>query len=327
MATQPQLALAEVVNYDVTETQIADLRSRFADVQFDTPERYEEGRKALATVRGLRTAIERRRKELKAEHLERGRKIDNVAKQLTALIEAIELPMLDRKATVDMAKEEAERAAREADLIAKEAALKAAQAAEDARIKVENERLAADRATFAEAQRKADEERKANEEADRLERERVAAQQREAQAKLDAERAALDARERAIEEQRQAVARAEEERLAAVRAEQEAIEQAERDRVAAEEARVRSEAEARRMEELRPELERAAEFGRRILALADDAPALTSMEAANRIDWACGRLRRIGDALTGRPSEPAATAPSLATVTPIIPDPSEGVIR
>lgn len=325
MATQPQLALAEVVNYDVTETQIADLRSRFADVQFDTPERYEEGRKALATVRGLRTAIERRRKDLKAEHLERGRKIDAVAKQLTALIEAIEQPMLDRKALVDGEKERLERQAREADLLAREAALKAEREAEAARVKAENERLAAERAAFAEAQRKADEERNAKEEAARVERERVAALQREAQQRIDAARAELDGRERAIEEQRQAAARADDERLAKIRAEQEAAEQAERDRIRAEERRVREEAEARRLEELRPELERAAEFGRRILALADDAPALSSLEAANRIDWACGRLRRIGDALTGRPSEPP--APSLATVTPITTDPSEGVIR
>lgn len=319
MATQPQLALAEVVSYDVTETQIAELQARFTGLSFETPDRYDEGRKALATLRGLRTAVERRRKELKAEHLERGRKIDQVAKHFTGLIEAIEQPLLDAKALVDGEKERLEREKREADLLAREAALKAEQEATEARTRGENERLAAERAAFAEAQRKADEERAARDEADRVEREK-------AQAKLDADRAYIEAERRAIEAARRVAARAEEDRLAKARAEQEAAEQAERDRVAAEQRRTREEAEARRMEALRPELERAAEFGRRIAALADDAPALHSQEAANRIDWACARLRKISEALTGEQAA-APPAPIAIVPAPAAEDPSGGLIR
>lgn len=292
MATK-QLAIApevgQLVPYDLTEQQIGELRAKYSDLSFDTPAAYETGRKAIAHVRSLRTAVETRRQELKAEHLERGRRIDNAAKALTALLSEIEEPLKDRKAAVDDAKARAARAAEDAARVEAEAKAKTEREAEEKRIAEERAKLEAQQALFAEAQRKADEERRQADERARVERERVEAEQRVAQAKIDAQRAELEAHQAAIRANEEATARADRER-----------QQAERDRIAAEE-RAAAEAaaavaESSRLEAMRPDIEKIHGFAGEIRALAARAPETSSEESRSAMTWIVGALERVAKA-------------------------------
>lgn len=204
-----------------------------------------EDRKGYAAVhaqrmklKGYRTAIEAQRKDLKADALEWGRRVDAEAKRLTALIEPTERELEAKQTAIDAERErikaEAEAAAR-AKLDGRVAAflaigvqvapsvvqdlpdaefdemLKTAQAEHAAR--TERERIAAEEAAFEAAER---ERREA--EAKRVERERLAkeraelerqrAEQAAAQKRLDDEAA------RVREEQRAAQAKLDAERAA-----------------------------------------------------------------------------------------------------------------
>src|ERR1041385_4943815 len=78
------------------------LRDKYADLPAaDTRVGYEAHRTALNELVKLRTGIEARRKELKAESLERGRAIDAFAKWATEVIERIEEPIRKAKQVVD----------------------------------------------------------------------------------------------------------------------------------------------------------------------------------------------------------------------------------
>jgi chromosome segregation ATPase len=268
-----------IVQYDTSEEQIAKLGEECKGIAFNTPENYEIGRVALGKLRGLRTAVEKRRKEIKADILERGRNIDAVAKHFTDLIEAIELPLVAAKRAVD---DEAERAKREqerAEIIALEAKLKAereeAEAkakaereAEEARLAAERERLAAERAQQEEANRAAAE-------AQRIE-----------QANIEAQRAELRKQQEVIDAANREAARIENELRQREKAEQ--------DRLAAEEA---AKAEAARLDALRPEVDRVHAFAADIRVLIDRGPAVESIECRRALDWATAKLRAVADGL------------------------------
>ena len=96
---------AALVRYDVTDVRIAELRAEYAGLTFDTPAAYETGRKAIATIRELRVAVEKRRKELKAESLEFGRLVDSAARHLTGRLEDVEAPLIAARDAVDAEKE------------------------------------------------------------------------------------------------------------------------------------------------------------------------------------------------------------------------------
>lgn len=237
-----------LVRYDVTEQQIAELRTQFAGYTFETPAKYEQGRRAIATLRDLRVAVEKKRVALKAGALAYGRKVDSVAEQLTVAIEAIEQPLKALKTAVDEETARAKAEAEAAQRAAAEAAAKVARDAEEDRLRAareaEEQRLAAERAQL-DAQR---------------------AELAELKRQRDAERAQLDQERRAIEAEKALQERLEFERLTTVRLEREAREQAERDRLAAEEARV-------------AETERQAELARRLEALKPDAEKLKAFAA------------------------------------------------
>lgn len=50
---EPTVIVGHIVKYDVTELQIAELRTQFTGLTFDEPKAYEIGRRALATLREL----------------------------------------------------------------------------------------------------------------------------------------------------------------------------------------------------------------------------------------------------------------------------------
>lgn len=303
-ATDRQAEIGQLVTYSVTDAEIAKLRASYANIRFDEPAAYEEGRKAIATLRGLRSAVEARRKQLKQESLDFGRLVDGAAKKLTAAIEEIELPLKALKDRVDQTKEDAERAA------ADEAA-RLAREAEDARLADERAKLAAETAAFEARRKAADAERLHREAEEKAERDRVASEQRAAQAKIDAERAEVEAKERAIREREEAAARAEAERQAAIQAEREAAEQAQRDRVAAAEVEAaevaRVAAEQARLDALRPDVERVLAFAGELRELAGRAPTVESDEARAAVEWVCSRLDTIAGQVVTRFAPAAVT--------------------
>jgi colicin import membrane protein len=114
-AEQPAFQIAE---YNATTAALADLRQRMSNRVYDvrTTAGMDEAKKDRAEVRGLRTALEAKRVEIKRPALERCRLIDEEAKRITDELVKIEDPIdkqikaeEKRKADERAAKEEAER--------------------------------------------------------------------------------------------------------------------------------------------------------------------------------------------------------------------------
>jgi colicin import membrane protein len=110
----------EIAEYSQTAAALASLKTRLANVAYDvsTGKGLDIAKKDRAEVRGLRTALEAKRVELKAPALERSRLIDAEAKALTAELLSLEKPIDDqikaeerRKEVEKAAKEQAEREA------------------------------------------------------------------------------------------------------------------------------------------------------------------------------------------------------------------------
>jgi hypothetical protein len=280
METQTTIALATRVEYPITEQDITAAAAQYAALTFDTPDRYEEGRKAIAHLRSTRTAIEERRVELKAGALEYGRKVDAMAKRLTALIADVEEPLKAKKKAIDDEKERAKREAERVELLVLEAKLRVEREAAEATARAEREaeeaRLAAERVRLAELE----------------------AVQRAAREKLEAERAELDRRQRDIEQ-------AERERAAKVAAEEDARAAVERDRLAEQEAAGRAAAETARREALRPDIEKIHAYGVAVRVLVGRSPEMATEEGAKALAWATGRLAAIASALDAYPGKAA----------------------
>ena len=97
-----------VALYDVTDAAIEELKNELTGLT-----EYNAVSKGIAKVRTLRTRIEATRKQLKADSLAWGRKVDAEAKRITEALEAIEEPLKRLKQQIDEAKER-EKAAIEA---------------------------------------------------------------------------------------------------------------------------------------------------------------------------------------------------------------------
>jgi len=94
--------MKEVIEYGVTEAALAELKGKYAKVpDAGTKEGYALCKAGIAEIRPLRTSVEKRRKELKADALAYGRKVDDLAKTITNALVAIEQPMKDAKQVVD----------------------------------------------------------------------------------------------------------------------------------------------------------------------------------------------------------------------------------
>lgn len=313
----------QVVTYNITEGQIAATRDKCALLTADTPQGYEEVRLAIGHLRNARTAIEKRRVELKADALRYGRLVDSEAQRFTGLLEAIEEPLKVKKAAVDDEKARVKAEADAAKLKAledeiranqerQEAERKAVRDAEEARIAADRAQLEAERQALAEQRRIADakaaEERAAIDAAQRVERERLEAEraklaediraeearQRTARKaeddRLRVEREAIEAQRRAVEVEREKAGRAEFERLAKVRAEAEAVAKVERDRLEAAERQARIDA-------LRPDLEKVRQFAQAIRNLAQAAPKSRTKEGKALIAGAVTGLGAVAVAV------------------------------
>lgn len=111
--TQPA-TLTAIAEYNATAAALADLRQRYAGVIYDVtkPAEMEAARKARRELVTLRSALERKRVEIKAPALERARLIDAEAKRITGELLAIENP-IDEQIRAEEQRKEREKAERE----------------------------------------------------------------------------------------------------------------------------------------------------------------------------------------------------------------------
>ena len=215
----------QIVEYSATEAALADLAQRYKGVVFDVsvPEQLQTAKVARNDIRGYRTALEKKRVELKADVLERGRLIDGEAKRITAALYALEDPIEDQIKAEERRKEGERLAAEKAEadrIIAEDAARK----------KAEEDRMAAERAEIARRQAELDK-------AERESRRKIEEQEREARVRQEV----LDREARTKREAAEAATKAEAERVAVARRE---VEERERAARLADEERQRKEREA-----------------------------------------------------------------------------------
>lgn len=245
----------DIVEYKPTEAAIADIQ-RFKGLVVDvtTATGLASGKDALRQVAAVRIALEKTRKALKEDVLERGRKIDGEAKPLFLRVAEVEDPI---KAQIDAEENRAERE-RQAAIEAEQKRLADEEAA---RKRKEQEELDAQRAEVARqaAANKAEQDRLQEE--DRKRRQALAAEEDAARRRIEEQnRAAATAREEADRKAAEA-RRVDEERVAEerrkLRAEQDAKEAAERK--VREEAEAKAAAERRAKEEAEREEKRKAD--------------------------------------------------------------------
>lgn len=242
----------ELISYSPTEQAIAAWREQFMRLKIrdlKDAEGYKAVHEARMVVKDARVSIEKKRKELKADALEYGRKVDAEAKRITALIEPIELHLQTEESRIDAEREAVKNAARlqeEAEARAKQEAEKAAFRAEQELVAAEARKLAAEREALEADKRKVAEQHAAQERAIAAEKAKLEAEQRRL---VDAERE----RQRAAE-----VERARSETAERVKRETEARLKREAEEKAAAEKRRAEAAEAKRIraEALRPDREK-----------------------------------------------------------------------
>lgn len=288
-----------MITYPVSKTQIAELKTKFSGMTCADTKGYEATRKAIAECRTLRTAVEKRRKELKADSIEFGRKVDTVAKFLTAEIESVEIPLIDMKQEVDDAKER-ERLRKEEEKAEELRKLYLAEKkAEEERLaaiaeanRIERERLEAEAKRLAEENRILRE--KAEAEARRV-AEEAAAKQRVIDEANRIEREKIEAEKRRVEAARQKAEREEFERQAKIKAEEAAKAKLEAEERAKAQAKAAAEAEAKRVEAMRPDVEKVHLFANEILSMTP--PSVKSSQANKAMDWALAGLDNIASTL------------------------------
>lgn len=258
MTVEPKVLALGIVEYNPIATAIGELAAKYQGMVYDvrTERGLRDAKAAAKDVAQYRIALEKKRTELKADVLERGRLIDGEAKKIQTQLSAIEDPIVDQIKAEDRrieAQRQAAILAEQERLAREERERKEAEerrlAEERAKIEAENRRLAQERAQFEAEQR--------------AQRERAEAEDRQRRAKLDEEERA--ARARRDEENRKAkeARQAEEDRLneerERINAERRAMEEAAR----AEQFRKDEETRSARLDEQR---KREAEENARALA-------------------------------------------------------------
>ena len=275
----PLDAHTQLTQFNLAETTIATLGEKYLSLTIDgldDIEGYAAVHRARMDIRDHRVAIEKTRKQLKADALEYGRQIDKEARRLTLLIEPIEAHLQREEWAINDEKKRIKEEARQrleaeaqakADAEAAEAKrvadteaarLKADQDAENERLRVEREKL--------DAERKALEAEKA----------RMAAQQKAVQDKLDAQRLAVEKQNAKAEAAEKARVETE------VRLAREAVEKAAREKAEAEAA----EAARLRAEALRPDRTK-------LLGVADVIDAITLPKVSTDAKQARTKVSRV----------------------------------
>ena len=114
-----QLIKRELTKFDVVVPAVAELSKEFLPLKItsiDDTEGYAEVSKALRFIVSKRTAVEDKRKELKADSLSYGRAVDARAKEITEMLSPIETHLKSEKDRIDAEKEEIKKREEEAKL-------------------------------------------------------------------------------------------------------------------------------------------------------------------------------------------------------------------
>lgn len=313
---------SQIAVYNPNDAEIARVETEYMPLLTDpeaanTPEGYKAVAKALGVVVGMRTSVDKYRLKLNEGFRNWIKANDDEAKRITSNIRKIEDPLRAKKEAADAAREKATREKAEAEKALLEAQQKAAKEAEEARLKAirdedaarlkaEREELAKQRAEF-ERKQAEENERKRLEQAERDRIENAEREERRlAQKKIDEENAAerkrladerakVEADARQVREAKERADREEFQKLVAIeakeKAEREAAErvkqqQAEAERIKAEEA-----AEAKRIADAKPDVEKIRQFGKRLSQV--ECGKLTSAEANAFVGKILNELTRI----------------------------------
>jgi myosin heavy subunit len=251
----------QIAKFNIPDTAIAKMTGEYLPLKIadaNDAAGYKAVHEARMVVKSKRVEVEKVRKELKADALEYGRKVDAEAKRITAMLQPIEDHLTAEEEAYFAEKERIKNAAR---LLAEQEARAKAEA-EAVRLKAEQDRIKAEQEA----------------EAKRLQAERE---------KLASERAAIEAEHTRLlqmEAERMRVIAAEQKRLADIEAERIRAEQMERAKVeAAEKARKETEERiARNAAEAKAKAEREEAARVRAEALRPDREKLLGVAAAIR---------------------------------------------
>ena len=279
-----------LATFSPINSEIATLAAEYMPLTIagvNDKEGYALVHRARMIVKGHRVNIDKHRKQLNADALAWQRKVNDWAKEKTALLEPIENHLTAEEDRIDKEKEAIKNAAR----IKAEAEEKARREAEEARLAAERE---AEAAKLREERAKIDAERKALEnqqraqraEQDRLENQRRA-QEREQQRLSDIEAARLKKIE---DEKRAASHRAEVEKAKADAAERSRIETEARLTREANEAKERehrakeaAEAARAKAEQMKPDREKLLIVASCVAGITVPEVAINSMESGRAV--------------------------------------------
>lgn len=104
LPTFDQLVSTELTKFDVVVPKVAELSAEFMPLKITSIEDkdgYNEVSKALRFIVSKRTAVEEKRKELKADSLAFGRAVDARAKEITLMLSPIEDHLKNEKQRID----------------------------------------------------------------------------------------------------------------------------------------------------------------------------------------------------------------------------------
>lgn len=259
------------------DAAIAEIASQYMQMKIqgiDDREGFKAVHDARMVVKGTRVEIEKTRKEMKADALEWGRRVDAEARRLTSLLEPIEAHLQAEEDRIIAEKEAIRNAAKlkaEAEARAKREAEEAAMRAEQERLAEERRKIEAERAALEAAKRRMAEEEAARQRAIAEERRKAEEAELERKRAIELEKARAEAAELAKAETEARMKREAEEREAEERRK---AETAELSRQAAELARRQAEAEAARREAMRPDREK-------LLKLADEIAKINIPDTPN----------------------------------------------
>lgn len=114
----PSQELAKIPEYTETALALKDLEARYADVVFDVTATtgMKLAKEARAEIKGYRTALEKKRTEIKAPALERCRLIDSEATRIKAELERLENPIDQQIKAEEKRREDVRIAAEQAEM-------------------------------------------------------------------------------------------------------------------------------------------------------------------------------------------------------------------
>jgi DNA repair exonuclease SbcCD ATPase subunit len=262
----------ELQRFTPTEQKIAAMREQYMPLTIrdvNDTEGYKAVHAARMVVKADRVTVEKLRKDMKAEALEYGRRVDSEAKRITGLLEPIETHLTQQEDAYTAELDRIKNAARlkaEAELkaIADAAAaeIKAEQEAENARLSAERAELQRQREAMAAEQKKIDETRRAQE----AEANRLAKIESDRLHVIEVEKARAESAEKARIETEQRIARETAAKEAAVKAKAEAEEA----------ARIKAEA-------LRPDREKLLAVASAVAAIPIPTVSPAATQAATRV--------------------------------------------